>query len=1028
MLKVYTGNRLDDLLLQMDQNITAGCINPLAKVPVCIQTPGMQRWIGINLARLTGISANLDFIFPGALMKRLAGVGAGEKAPWAEKDDLVWRVMNALLSLPDENIYKNINNYLKDDTNGIRSFRLARRVADIFDQYQIYRPDMVLGWLRPKAENLPDEESDLWQPEIFRKIFNKTNSCKTSVFDKTIRRCKTCYEGTENTVHVFGISVLPKYFIDMLKAASKHIDICFYLLNPSMEYWGDSLTNKEKRWREKRQPDAEFYELHELLDNLGVIGRDFFDYIYSSDDEMMTDERFEEIQPVSLLSSIQHEILHLSRSESKPSNDGSIIINNCHNPLRELETLYDTLLNLFNNDKTLEASDILIMTPEIESYAPYIKSVFDNPYGERERIPYSIADVSEKQVNKPAGIFLELLDTIRGDFTLSDVGKLMANEPVADKFGINSADLSTITNMLNNAGAFWGYGAEHLKAEGLRIDDKFTWERALRRISLGLAEGNTSSIYNDASAMNVPFSMSAQIGGLMHFADLAKIYAYNLTCKKTVSEWCADLQAMVQDFLHETFENADDILYLNKCITDINTEAEKGGFDKAISSEPVLERLTEKLNETRGAKGFISGRVTFCAMLPMRSIPFKVICIIGLNENTFPRQKSSLEFDLMAKHPVKGDRNNRDSDRYLFLETLISAKERLILSYVGQSERDNKELPPSTLITELTTHISSRFGIDDIISKQKLHSFSKDYFKNEKLFTYSANKYNTAIAFSSAKSEHKFCTEMPDVDDVSEVSISDFENFFISPPEQFLKKTLGIRPKMYDDALPETEVLSMDSLRKYGITNEALSERLAGKDPDKMLEYLYETAQLPLENLGTYHMAETKISTAHLAEKALETLGGLPEDKSVDIEVDGLRITGKVSGVSGDKHVYMCISSIKPKYIMRGWIRHLLLNSIHPTKTTVMTADKPIEFQPVNTEHLKVLASYFRQGQKLPIKFHITDAMDYLTAKKPYKTDEFNNMGADYAYRICYGRELRLDMDAVRDIISPIADLIGGGK
>ena len=122
---------------------------------------------------------------------------------------------------------------------------------------------------------------------------------------------------------------------------------------------------------------------------------------------------------------------------------------------------------------------------------------------------------------------------------------------------------------------------------------------------------------------------------------------------------------------------------------------------------------------------------------------------------------------------------------------------------------------------------------------------------------------------------------MPDVDDVSEVSISDFENFFISPTEQFLKKTLGIRPKMYDDALPETEVLSMDSLRKYGITNEALSERLAGKDPDKMLEYLYETAQLPLENLGTYHMAETKISTAHLAEKALETLGGLPRIKAL---------------------------------------------------------------------------------------------------------------------------------------------------
>jgi len=1032
MLRIYTGNKLEDLLKTMDKNIIASSTNPLTKIPVCIQTPGMQRWIGIQLAAQEGISANLDFIFPGALMKRLAGVGAGEKASWAEKEDLVWRVLKVLKNLPSEPIFEHINNYLKNDTDSTRSFRLARRIADIFDQYQIYRPDMVLDWLSPKPSQIPKDKSDIWQIETLRAVFQHKDTCKTTIFSNTIKRCKDNHNLAKTPIHVFGISVLPKFFIDMLKAAAENTDICFYLLNPSMEYWGDSMTNREKRWREKRQKtslDSHINELHELLDNLGVIGRDFFDYIYSTDEPMTTEETFEEIEPTTLLSAIQYEILHIEKTDERLTNDKSIIINNCHNPLRELETLYDTLLDLFNGNNTLEPSDILIMTPEIEKYAPYIKSVFDNPYSDKERIPYSIADVSEKQVNKPAGIFLEILDTLRGDFSLSDVSKVLSHDIVSDKFGINSADLRTLTNMLNSAGAFWSYDKDHLAHEGLDIEDTFTWERALRRIALGLAEGNTRHIYKDAAAENVPFSLAPQIGGLMHFANLSKSFANKLSGENTITYWCTLLQELADNFLKETFENTDDILYLNRCITDIHSEAEKGGFDDIIQSEPVLERLTEKLTETRGAKGFMSGRVTFCAMLPMRSIPFKVICIMGLNENTFPRQKSSLEFDLMAKHPMKGDRNNRDSDRYLFLETLISAREKLILSYVGQSERDNAELPPSTLITELTTHISTRFGIDDITVKQKLHSFSKDYFKGGKLFTYSADKYETALAFSGEKLHHNFSKDAIDSEDIEETSLSDFENFFISPPEHFLKRSLGIRPKIYDESLPETEVLTLDHLMKYGIETSAVSERLEGNAPDEILEYLYATAQLPPEQLGEYHIADTKQASKALADEAIETLGGMPSDKTIDIQIDGLHITGHINGVNDNRHVYLSTSSIKPKYIIRGWIRHLLLNVQQPTTTTIMSSGRKINLQPVETSALNELVSFYKNGQKLPVRFHITDAMDsVITAKRPYKPDDYNKISTDYSYRICFGDDTYLDRDAVEKIVVPLAKHIGGGK
>lgn len=426
--------------------------------------------------------------------------------------------------------------------------------------------------------------------------------------------------------------------------------------------------------------------------------------------------------------------------------------------------------------------------PDIEKYSPpYIKAVFDNPYSERERIPpYSVADVSEKQSNRPAGgVFLELIETIRGDFSLADVFKLLSYDVIADNYGINTSNLKTISSVLNLTGAFWGgFDSDHLLREDLDIDGKFTWRKALRRVALGgLAEGgDTGAFYKDAAGMNIPFSLAEEIGSLMRFVDNASRFAAELNDEKTITEWCSLFRLMITEFMGgDSYEYSDDLLYLNKCIADIDRESV--GFISQINAEPIIERVTEVLSETRGAKGFISGRVTLCAMLPMRSIPFKVISIIGLDENTFPpRQKISLEFDLIAKHPkAGGDRNNRDSDRYLFLETLISAREKLILSYVGQSERDNAELPPSTLITELTAHLHNRFGIDNVITKHRLHSFSREYFKGGNLFTYSAGRYEASMAFTSAKSKHTFCEKPIDVEDLMNVSISEFESFSSVP-------------------------------------------------------------------------------------------------------------------------------------------------------------------------------------------------------------------------------------------------------
>lgn len=1032
MLKIYTGNRLEKLLDLLDANICCSGTNPLIGSSICIQTPGMQRWIGLKLAEKTGISANLDFIFPGALMKRLAGVKAGERALWPEKQELIWSVFSKLLNLPQEPIYDQINSYLEDDEGNIKAFRLAGRIADTFDQYQIYRPEMILDWLSPSPKQTPKDDKDIWQLEMFRSLFANKRNCKTSVFHRFIKdaeKAKPENINQNSPLHIFGISVLPAFFIDMLKAASLHTDVYFYLLSPTRQYWGDSHTVRDIRRKEKRTglTAQQMYieEKHELLDNLGVIGRDFFDHILGSDDSFITEEYYEDISADTMLNTVQAEILDLERVDSEPAYDNSIIINSCHNPLREMETLYDQLLDIFQSGKDLQPSDVLVMTPDIEKYSPYIKAVFDNPYDDRSAIPYSIADISERQTNRPAGVFLELLSLLEGDFSLSDVFKVLSYDIVADNFDINITDLNTLSSVFENSGAFWGHDAEHLKSEGLEITDIFTWKKALRRISLGLAEGSTGCVYIDAAVKDIPFSLAEQIGGVMRFADKAAYYSKLLKTNMTISDWCALMHEIAETFLSQSYNFADDTLNLNSSIAEI--AAESSEFTDPINFTPVEERLKEMLGETRGAKGFMSGRVTFCAMLPMRSIPFRIIAIAGLDENTFPRQKVSLEFDLMAKSPKPGDRNNRDSDRYLFLETLISARDKLILSYKGQSERDNSELPPSTLVTELLTHMQNRFAQKDITTRHKLHSFSRDYFKGGRLFTYSPARYAAAIALSGEKKPHSFADLPVETEELTEVTLADFENFFVSPPAYFLKKTLGINSRIYDETLPETEHMVLDGLNNYNLQEDSINRKLAGDNTDA-LTYQYMTAQLPPENLGIYYIEETRRTSSAMAENAFSLLGGRPEEKEIELTVDDVLIKAHIPGISGARHAYIRPAKIKPKDLIKGWIRHLLLNIESPFTTLLIGNEAHIELPPYSGNHLQELMKLFKKGCRTPLRFHISDGTEMIKRPKGISADKYNKLANDFAFQICFGGEIRPDEEITNIVLKPIIEHIQGVK
>ncbi len=968
----------------------------------------MQRWVGLALAERSGISANLDYLFPAALIKRMAERHTEKKDLWVEKQELTWKIFDALGNIAPTEYNSPVIKYLENDPDSIKTFRLAGKTADIFDQYQLYRPEMTLRWL-----NSPhmDEDDEKWQANLFRTVFSAKSRCKTYVLDKMLKSMtegKTHLKGMTD-IHIFGISVIPEFFIEILSQAAKTADISFYLLSPTEEYWGDSVSDREISRREKRSgrtaEELLLRQNHPLLDNLGTLGRDFFDILLSSAENASYMESYSPPRTDSILSAIQAEIFTLTKQPFSPDGgDTSITVASCHNPMRETEALYDHLLSLFDTDSTLKPSDILVMTTDIQTYAPYIRAVFDNPYSEETSMPYTLADMPYKQTSRPAGTFIDLLDTITGQFSLSSVMKLLSEEIIASKFGLTGNE--DIGAVLERNSAFFGLTDDDLKNDGVTAPTPFTFEHAMRRIALGLAEGTSGYIYSEASGDDVPFSLAEKLGGVMRFTGLCAQYRNLLKRTVPAADHCAVLTDIMNDFMNSSPAYADDLIYMTGLIEDITNQT--SGMKNPVGFRPIYETLSGMLSEAGGNKGFITGKITFCAMLPMRSIPFRVICVLGLNDATFPRVKTALEFDLMAKHPKKGDRNQRDSDKYLFLETIISAQEKLYLSYIGRSETDNKEMVPSILITELLRHINGRFGITETVTQHRLHSFSGQYFSHDTgLFTYSSDRYSAASALTGKKSTGIFCRTPIKTEPVISADIASFERFFINPPEYFLKNTLGTDPNISAELLTETERMNLNHLQKYMLEDSALKSALKNGRPDIPLRYAALSGRLPSGGLGEYYydtISAAGAKTACSAETAMPEGTGFAD---ISVSIDGLNISGRVQNTLNGRHAYIKTGSLKPKDFIRAWIRHLMLNTQTDTVTGIITGNTEQRLKPLDPyKHLLALKELFIAGQSEPLYFHPSDGTELIKNRdkklKFITKDNYSVIKNDMSFSICF--------------------------
>lgn len=1081
-LKIYTGNHMEILARQLARIVRDPLPSPLVPEIIVVQSRGMERWVSMEIAAQNGICANCSFLFPNPFLQEIVK----KIIPDLPEDSLfdpvtmTFKIMDVLQSSVDLPGYEPLKRYLVHDKNGMKRFQISQKIADLFDQYLVFRPEMMFGWEKG--------EEDHWQARLWREISCGTESLHRARMRKILlEKIRTRSHEIKNFPHrvsIFGISYLPPFHLETFIEISRISQVNLFLMNPCREYWAEIVSARQIKEIQKKYitstETAEELHLEEgnrLLASLGTLGRNFFSLINGMDCRMF--EYFRDPDEMSMLSKIQWDILNLknrggftldsvpdlgtvdisSRSRNRispqPDIDTSIQIHSCHSPMREIEVLHDNLLAMFEEDPDLLPKDIVVMAPDIESYAPFIQAVFDTQTDEALRIPFTIADRGLRKESRIIEGFLSILDLKGSRLGTTRVMALLESAGIKERFGLSEPDIEIAERWIKETNIRWGMDADFRRKLGLPGFPENTWKAGIERLLLGYAmPGLDRNLFSGILPYDPIEGGDVKIlGKFLNFLDRVFTCTGALDSPRTLSDWHVKLIEILEDFFAPGEDSEHEIQVLRRTLDTLSRTEEVSGFDGPVEIEVIkcfLENLLESINF--GA-GFISSGVTFCAMLPMRSIPFKVVCLMGMNMDAFPRESKTVSFDLMAKNPRIGDRSRRNDDKYLFLEAIISARNKFYISYVGRSIRDNARIPPSVLVGELMDYIEEAFGIseDQMVTLHRLQAFSPEYFKTGgKLFSYSRENFEAACSRYERKHIPDFISsKLSDpAQEWHHPDIKDFSAFFSNPAKFLLEKRLGIYLPETADVLDERENFSLGHLEKYVLDQEMVSYRLSGSDLKDFFPVKKASGQLPHGNMGEFVYNEMSLDVEGFVRKIENHLTGKRlEDHTVDIKLGEFTLCGRLTDIYEPGLIRIRYVKSKPKYLLKSWLNHVilcvLLEKKPPVKSFLLCKDAAWEFAPVsNPAHiLNRLLELFWKGLSEPLHFFPESSFEYarrVLLKHQTKPEAMNAAknkwtGNDFArgesedpyFERCFGETDPLDHEFEKlseEIFSPLLD------
>lgn len=893
-LLLVHGNRaeqLRDVLVAWMRN------NPLAPLEneyLLVQSNGIAQWLRLALAHDNrgGVAAALDFLLPSRFMWQayrtvLGGEAVPEHSP-LDKDALVWRLVRLLPVVLEKPEYAVLQRFLADDAEVRKRYQLASRLADLFDQYQVYRADWLQAWAEGRIE-LPDGRggqhelpaTQAWQAHLWRALLDDLLAAdesspsypvgRAAVHAAFMDKVHSADEhirpaGLPRRILVFGVSAMPRQTFEALVGLSRWAQILVCVHNPCAHYWADIQGDQEQlrtRYRRQRRrpgmPDlldeaALHQQTHPLLASWGRQGRDYIGMLDDFDDPdqrshwvpMLADlhkrvDAFEALPGATLLEQLQDDIRDLRPlSESRllwpevdPLQDDSLRFQVAHSAQREVDILQDQLLAAFEADPSLQPGDVIVMVPDIEAYAPHVQATF-GLYGpeDKRHIPYALADRSTRHADPLVLVLEQLLTLPRHRLGINEVLEWLDLPALRRRFDIEAEDLPLLQSWIRESQVRWGLHADHRATFELDQDRQsghfHTWQFGLQRMLLGYAVGPGAPAWDGIEAYDEPSGLQAAVlGGLARLLDTVDRYWRVLSQPANPGEWVTCFQALLDDFFEVDAAGALALNRFRERLQEWLEHCEQASLDEPLPSAIVVEHCLTGLDESSLSQRFFAGAVTFATLMPMRAIPFRHVYLLGMHDGAFPRVRPASDMDLMALHPRSGDRSRREDDRYLFLEALLSARDRLSLSWVGHSIVDNAEQPPSVLVAQLRDHLDRGWrlaGGRGLVSRaltchHPLQPFSRRYFPLEPtygpqgLYTYAAEWRSARESLAQAV-ETEPALEIPVPGD-SPLTLQRLSVFLKYPVRAFYRQRLSVDFSEIDLAFNDKEPYVHDGLEQW---------------------------------------------------------------------------------------------------------------------------------------------------------------------------------------------------------------------
>ena len=914
---VIHGNRQEDLRDLLVAWLQRTALQPLENEVMLVQSNGIAQWLKLALARPLeagglGISAAVDVQLPGRFLWQAYRAALGDAAVPAtspfDKSRLVWRLLHLLPHYLDEPAFAPLRSLLGNGHDWRRQYRLALQVADLFDQYQVFRADWLDDWehrndvlrdnLRQRVTELPPAQR--WQPRLWRRLLDdvpaaQRDSHRAAVHRRFMQQMQAPDfqpQQLPRRIVVFGITSLPQQVLEALTALARFSQVLLLVTNPCRHYWADIIEDRELLMAQQRRhagkpnlpQEPRYQDLHlhanPLLAAWGKQGRDFIRQLDAFDQPERYRERFASIKRSidlfhdigndSLLHQVQQAVLDLEPAavprKALPNERQSLHFHLAHSPQREVEILHDRLLDLFEqaarNGHPLAPRDVMVMVPDIRTYAPHVQAVFGRIAPDDSRyLPYSIADQPGRGAS-PLLVALEsLLSLAESRFTASNVLDLLDVPALRRRFDIGEEELPIIRRWIAESGIRWGLDGKQKQTLDLPADEQNSWRFGLRRMLLGYATGDGPSLDDIAPYAEVGGLDARLLGPLSELLQTLERYWQWFSTLATPTQWSERLRRLLRDCF-DTHGDDEDTLRIDRLEEVLDTwldACNEAGFNQAIPVSIVGEEWLQTIDQAHLSQRFMGGAVNFGTLLPMRAIPFRVVCLLGMNDGDYPRRLSPPDFDLMARagQHRPGDRSRREDDRYMFLEALLSARDVLHISWVGHSARDNSELPPSVLVGQLRDYLAagwclphdsaddddaSKRLLDAITTTHPLQPFSPRYFSDQAsspLFTYAWEWANARRRIQATDD-----APLPPWQASSVLSSGQLQRFLASPAASFYRERLKVRFGDIDTGLEDDEPFALDRLENYAAKDALLQAALSSSYDEAPTALIEATQQL----------------------------------------------------------------------------------------------------------------------------------------------------------------------------------------